>query len=183
DAFTSKVRGMAVWSGKQWIEEDIKEGAYIELVEHEGDMVAVQVRDGPSNTSATKLWLPHDEYYISDCFTVLADAENDLIAWEREVAKLPRTTALWLPGQTLASHFAVHGIARQLPVFCTDEPPAVGVFHNRPDGSPEPLGAFDYLELGGLVASYDRLALAPKPPSAAFHSNKPEVNEARALLD
>jgi len=183
NAFTLKVRSMAVWTVKQWIEEDIKEGAYIELVEHEGDMVAVQVRDGPSHTSATKVWLPHDEYYISDVFPLPADAEHDLIAWEQQVAELPKTTALWLPGQTLASHFAVHGIARQLPVFCTDDPPAVGVYHNRPDGAPEPLGAFDYLELGGLVAAYDRLALAPKPPAWPFHSNKPEVDEARALLD
>jgi len=38
---------MAVWSVKQGIEGEMKEGVYSDLGVQEGDMVAVEVRVGP----------------------------------------------------------------------------------------------------------------------------------------
>lgn len=52
--------------------------------------------------------------------------ETDLLAWEKQVQSAPPGTAIWCPGHTRLSHYAVHGIATGRPVFFGPQPPEVG---------------------------------------------------------
>lgn len=90
--------------------QDIKGGAFLEIVENNGIPTIVQVRDGPVITKATGNFIPHADYKVANVIYMKdADATN-LLAWEKLIQEAPKGSVLVLPNAGLSSHFAVHGI-------------------------------------------------------------------------
>lgn len=147
---------------RSMIERDITQGAFLELVEHEGDMVCVQIRNGPADTRAADYWVPSGGQYIAEVLT-LPNPNFDLLQWEKMVKDLGPYGAIWLPGHTLASHYAVHGVANNKAVFCTAEPPEVGSHWLPPLNQVPKLNPMHYWQIEGYVGGYDQVGLAPKP--------------------
>lgn len=161
-SFTETLRGID-YSGT--LLEDIPHGAYVELVEHGGDLVMVQIRNGPSVTSSAKLWVPTEEFQATHIL-MLPYPGYDLVKWEQMVLTQKQThpqTVLWLPGHAMGSHYAVHGIAAGMAVSTEDQQPDITKPLIRPNGAPAPL---DSLALDGIadsICAYERLALRETP--------------------
>lgn len=114
-------------------EQDM-EGAtpYVELVEHKGSVVPVQVRAGPPQqtshnyiprlTEVTRILKPN----------LFGNGTTALLQWEKEVGYAirdnggkPDGLVLWSQGMSLASHWAIHAIQAGITVI-TDEMPVIG---------------------------------------------------------
>lgn len=110
----------------------IKTCPYAEIVEHHATATLVQLRDGPSLPSAVNFvpsgmhgMIVNRVLTLQDLGSVSEDDANALLVWEGIVASFRAANedglVLYLPGKTLGSHFAVHGIASNLPVICEGE--------------------------------------------------------------
>lgn len=79
---------------------------------------AVQLRDGPA--------VPQQVDYI-EAQTVVSNvvmAGGDLLEWETLMKNQPAGTAVYHPGGSLASHYAVHAMLNHVPVMVSREPKA-----------------------------------------------------------
>ncbi len=98
----------------------IKEAPFYEVVGHSHHAELVQMRDGPAMPATAdfipgpvrvgRVMIPHD----------------DLLRWETEIKEASSDTVVWAHGSTLASHAAVHAIARGLAVVTSERKPVVG---------------------------------------------------------
>ena len=93
----------------------INDTAYIELVEDDGKMVAVQLRDGPPQPTS-KNYIP--KKVVAETVLSPTSYDDSLLAWEERL-KAYR----WQPGlvvhlrdMALSSHYAVHAITLGMPV-------------------------------------------------------------------
>lgn len=129
----------------------IKETPYTELVVEQTGLKRpqvhqVQLRDGPAQPT-TEHFIPRKET-VQRALTV-SSATQDLLAWESLVrlhAKDKPGVCLWLPGQGLASHYAVHGIANNVMVWTGADDPTGRTFDPAdytaiPQPTPEQLRA------------------------------------------
>lgn len=104
----------AVWNGMftTWGYADIKEVGYVELVESNGDVQAVQFRDGPQ-LPATRDFIPA-KVKVKE---VLWE-RPDLMEWETLIKSKQHTKGLVVQlkkGTALSAHAAVHAIALGIP--------------------------------------------------------------------
>jgi hypothetical protein len=99
------------------------EGApYIEFVNEE----VVQLRDGPPvvRSQVTDKWIPKAETVkrVVSSWDSYEDAPYDLIKWEKMVSELEEGDVVHLRGQTMLSHYAVHAVCAERPIFFQDAP-------------------------------------------------------------
>lgn len=80
----------------------------------------VQMRGGPVINAAERDFVPE-----KTTVTNVIIPNEDLLAWAKQVENLPKGTAVWGDGHTLASHAAVHCIVHKIP-FITSRKPEVG---------------------------------------------------------
>jgi len=93
---------------------------YYELVCTQRETFLVQVRGGPE--------LPTSKNFVPNQLIVnkVVKAEGDLLKWETIVRSLnPKTTVIDHTEGTLSSHYAVHAILNNIPIF-TENCPRVG---------------------------------------------------------
>jgi hypothetical protein len=98
----------------------INDAPFYEVVGHKNMAELVQMRDGPAMPATAdfipgpvrvgRVMIPHD----------------DLLRWETEIKEASSDTVIWAHGSTLASHAAVHAIARGLAVVTSERKPVVG---------------------------------------------------------
>lgn len=142
-------------SGMEDCGASVSESAYVELVEHMGDLFAVQYRDGPKPPAAAKNYVPHEKYVVTRVIKIDNVAALDMLAFEQKVKGAPAGTALVLPGAALSCHAAVHGIAHGFAVL-TDggETLAVGEILEPSSNAPKPLKKAAYRKMARMVRSY-----------------------------
>src|SRR3990167_2774263 len=98
----------------------IEQSPFIEIVyeKHWGARKArlVQLRDGPKLVDTAD--------YIPKTLTIkqVLLAEGNLLEWEKRIKDAPKGAAVYHPGGTLASHYAIHAVAAEIPVFTSREP-------------------------------------------------------------
>jgi len=108
----------------------ITEAPYVEMVYSGGSKkyvpFVVQLRNGPQ--------LPMTTDYIPVKTEVkrVVRAEGDLLEWEAKVKAMVSGDVIYHPDGSLASHYAVHGVSRQIPVMVSREP-KVGETLNPPE--------------------------------------------------
>lgn len=148
-----------VWSVSKDLVQD---NLYVEFVEHQGLIYAVQLRDGPEQPS-TRDFIPRrvkikKKLMLKDLY----DARS-LLEWEEKVQEYKKKygegLVIVLPDSSLASHYAVHGIANDIPVITSvtsfyDTSITEGTVLEPVDNAVKPLVKKDYQQLGSLVAKY-----------------------------
>jgi len=117
-----------LWSGQY--REDIKGGAFLEIVEDKGTPTIVQVRDGPVIAKATGNFIPEKDYRVTHVIYLPNYESSNLLEWERKIQEAPKGSVLVLADTGLSSHFAVHGIVHNLAVITG---PRDDVTHKVPD--------------------------------------------------
>lgn len=130
------------------------QGVYAELVEDNGAVCVVQMRLGPKQQGqAPKRYTVGLSNMIRH---ILRPESDDLIVWDKKLNdpnnKLRcAQTLIWLPGQTMASHFAVQGIANGYNVSVEKECPIEVLGVLRPDTSaPIDMDEADYKTLAKM---------------------------------
>lgn len=109
-----KVLPQPAWS------ELLREGEveYVEAVHDGVRWSVVQYRSGPP--------IPTNPDYIPEKMVVKEvyhlNSDMDLLEWEEVVKNLPRGTAVYHPGGSLASHYGVHCVASGVPYITSHEP-------------------------------------------------------------
>lgn len=110
----------------------IQTNAYVELVEHNGSVCPVQLRDGPVQDTM-KNFIPHDGFtfkYIADMYDDRLIQRNDLLYWEKYIAGLVEDygseVVVHLPNMPLSSHYAVHAIQAGMAVITDPKAPEMG---------------------------------------------------------
>lgn len=141
----------------------ISQSPYLELVEDNGSLVLVQLRDGPEQPT-TQDYIPRGEV-ITKVLTpnILTDIEwgdhPDLLEWETRIqAEVkanngPQGLCVSLPDASLAAHAAVHAIQLQVAVV-TSRPVAMGEDLVRVTDTVQPLTQADCLRLRDWLAHY-----------------------------
>lgn len=119
-------------------ETGIENEPYLELVAEDKPTrpFLVQLRDGPA-VKLTSRSIP--QTMTVECIDETHDV--DLMVWERHINKLAKqsyaeNTVIWLPGHTLASHYAVHAVINNLAVVCEDVAPEIGAVLEPDDDAP-----------------------------------------------
>ncbi len=127
---------------------DIPKFPYLEIVENEGTMRLVQVRDGPEQPEGVN----HVVRKMKVRRVVEAKASIDLLTWEGLVhlATKEKGTVIWAPGMSLASHFCVHGIESGVPVI-TDHEVKVGDVILPTKNRTSALGKHEYTKVAALI--------------------------------
>jgi len=98
-----------------WLDTGIQSSPYVELVEDRGEMIVVQLRDGPIP--------PKEGNYIPHTFHAwlpILDNGCSLLEWEQRTASnefKQDGTFYHSPGGSLASHYAVHCLLNGIPVI------------------------------------------------------------------
>ena len=128
------------------------DGVYCELVEDKGAVCVVQMRLGPKQPdSRIKRVLVSLACKITKIYEPTSD---DLIVWDQRLKAnkgSAANTLVWLPGQTMSSHFAVQGIANGYNVSVEEECPVKAGQVLRTDTSElAPLTDDDYEKLGHM---------------------------------
>jgi hypothetical protein len=103
--------------------------AYVEAVSDVFDNVTLtQLRDGPTP--------PEADEYVPQTVVVqrVIVGKGDLVEFEREVEQAGEGAVIWLPGGSLLSHYAVHGVAKGIAVVTRARAPAVGDVLTPPKG-------------------------------------------------
>lgn len=124
---------------------DIKNSLYVEFVENNDDIYAVQLRDGPEQPSTTN--------YIPKKITVkqiICPGMHDLLYWEKRMQTASPGTVVWINEGALSSHYAVHAILNKIPVI-VDHQPKIGDVLFPSKKTPE-LTKRDILKLRSRVA-------------------------------
>lgn len=158
---------------------DIKESPYIEFVEHWGEAVMVQLRDGPPPPAALQDYVPRPDYRVEH----VCDATpwfDDLIGWERHAATLPHRTAVLARGVALSSHVVVHCIIHGIAVITSDKPVAVGSVLQPESTTPVALTTTDHARIASLMCSLATWNYCTKnvehKPSRAFKLDWPGLS-------
>lgn len=117
--------GVGVWARKTTrASAGVTECPYVELVEDQGRVRIVQVRDGPAQAKAQGRYVPRAlvvEHTISP-----GDVSHDLLRWDKLVRGARcGTVAVLGAGLTRFSHFAVHCLTNRVPIVF-GEAPAIG---------------------------------------------------------
>jgi hypothetical protein len=91
---------------------------YIEIVEHQGEPRAVQLRGGPQ--------VPRSINYIPTRTTVeyviTIDPSWSLLEWEERCKSIQAGGVVYHPGGSLTTHFSVHCMLHKIPVIIDHEP-------------------------------------------------------------
>jgi len=99
-------------------EAGVMESPYLEILwpVEDGPRKLVQLRDGPP--------LPQQIDSIPRPVTVgeVILAEGDLLAWETRMKHIDRNAVVYHPNGSLASHYAIHAVLNEVPVFVSREP-------------------------------------------------------------
>jgi len=108
---------------------DVRESPYFEFVITRNALTsafseaeAVQLRDGPRVSATSSDFIPR-RIVVGRVLTISDPQELDLLAWEDVVRELsPDSDVVYFPGGSLASHAAVHCVARGIAVVTSHEP-------------------------------------------------------------
>lgn len=96
----------------------VTDNAYLELVEHAGQMQLVQLRDGPAQPRGlVKNYVPGPDYKVTAILKPTGDHRWDMLGWEKAVNASPPGTVILFQDGSLSSHIAVHGIAHGFAVL------------------------------------------------------------------
>ena len=131
----------------------ISDTTYVELVENNFRMTAVQLRDGPEPPT-TLDYIPRAEE-----IKVVLHQEGDLLEWEAFLKRLIRANGgpagLCFNNhlRSLSSHYAVHAIELGIPVICTRNP-MVGEKLEPPEAVVPPLDRGDLQRLRRKVLDW-----------------------------
>lgn len=132
------------------------EDPYVEAVFGMADSICyfTQLRSGARVNGVSENYIP-DVRVVQE----VVMAEGDLLEWEAKAETLKGNmgVAVWHPGGTLASHFSVHCIQRQIPILITKEPKVGETI--EPEGDVVPPPAVDAVMSGlasGLLVSMEK---------------------------
>lgn len=137
--------------------EDMRDAVpYIEMVEHEGEIVPVQVRAGPP--------LAASRHYIPKTMTVkkILDVNvntagtNALLAWESQINAYKGFEGVLVYGEylSLASHWAIHAIQNGIPVYTGVPRPKIGDTLEPETSVPTPMNEENLATLAGYLKKY-----------------------------
>ena len=139
---------------------------YIELVEHNQEVVPVQVRAGPPQ-EATKNYIPKN-FTVKKVLkpSLYSGDVKALLGWESKVAMAleanggPDGLVVWSYGLPLASHWAIHAIQAEIPVI-TDQQgqPQIGDRFEAASAAVAPLGPEDYALMVDFIKDAQSFAL------------------------
>lgn len=149
----------------------LKTAAYVEAVEHNGNVEIVQVRDGPAVEAGIRNWVPEAGFKVERIVSA-AGTESDLLAWEEMCQKFPRGTVVHLPGGSLSSHHAVHGIINKHAVWLDKDAPAIGATLEPESGQAKPLTQSDYNKMARFYRQVRRTVLNNGQSSIAHLGNQ-----------
>jgi len=146
---------------------DLKGSVYVEAVEDKGKVFLVQMRDGPKDVPVGGNYVPSAGYEVTNVIyhNHNVDPEPNLLKWEKTIMDAPVGTVIWLPGGSLTSHLAVHGLARKLAVVTVGPQPCVGDVLQPSDTQPKPLKKADFEAMAKYVK---RRISGAKKSRAAF---------------
>lgn len=157
--------------------KETDQGVYVELVEDKGNVCIVQLRLGPKQESASlKRFVPG---LSRDITTVFQPVSDDLIAWNKTLVAYQDSsleTLVWLPGQTMSSHFAVQAIALGYSVSVETKCPIEGAGTLRQEGTQvQPLKPMAYRRLAKMLEKEKKVRFWDGPRSimlsvATLHS-------------
>ncbi len=159
--------------------------AYVELVEHEGSVRVVQLRDGPELPIGVQDYVPTDTYRVRNVIEASPE-ETDLLAWEKLIHDAPVGSVIVMPKGSLSSHVAVHGVARGLAVITDPEwcdrikaefGPGGHPILVKPSGQAKELTRQDYKRLSHFVRKFSKMPYAP--PSWGLVGNKENASNAK----
>lgn len=144
------------WNYYTHLSLKIPDAAYLELVEHNGHTIVVQVRNGPA--------LPNTPDYIPRTEVVNKVFRPDgysLLTWERLLKDAvmrnggkPDGLAICSQGMALSSHYAVHGVELGIPVI-TSRGTKVGDQLGRVESTTPELTQADYDNLAALIRAWE----------------------------
>lgn len=155
---------------------NIKADPFVEFVEFNGQLEAVQLRDGTG--------VPLTDTCVPQTMTVkkiITANGEDLLEWEAKMKAeiaLPETDGVVIhhPGGGMASHYAVQAIERSkhLPVpfavWLKPEAPAIGSVIEQTSNAPAPLEEQHYKELAALIGfAVTNMVLDKEQRSDAIH--------------
>lgn len=112
---------------------------YMEVVEHEGTLMLVQLRDGPKPPPAVGDYIPHEMFVERTIYC----NEAGLLEWEGIIKGMIELNGgtdglvVMLPGGSLASHWAVHAIANKVAVVTSRTTLPIGTRIKPCKGAPE----------------------------------------------
>ncbi len=124
---------------------------YIELVEHNGAMRAVQLRTGPvQEAQAEADYIPR-KMEVKEVLK-LSDCGNNLIRWDKMIRTARAGTVVMMPGGTTRfSHYAVHCLLNHVPMVFGRRVD-VGETLTPSEASPlKPMNRYDYAYLAQLI--------------------------------
>lgn len=92
---------------------------YIEVVSDGTQPYYVQVRGGPPLAGGG-----NGTDYVPDSMAVkhVVQAEGDLMEWETAAKSFEPGTAVWHPGGSMLSHYAVHSVLNHIPILISRQP-------------------------------------------------------------
>lgn len=140
----------------------VQDNLYVEFVEHQGLVYAVQLRDGPEQP-ATRDYIPRRTVIKYKLMLKDLYDSRSLLEWEHKVKSFKKEYGdgliIVLPDSSLASHYAVHGIANDIPVITSVSDGyhpslVVGKVLEPTDNTVPPLTKKDYQQLGRDVAKF-----------------------------
>lgn len=130
---------------------------YIELVEHGGTIVPVQVRAGPP-LPVSKNFVPREtvvKQYLKP--SIHSQNTHALLQWEKQVKRAlaenggPEGLVVWYPNMSLSSHWAIHAIQHDIAVWAEKDPPTVGETLPLQSEVPTPLNTADLQRLSTYI--------------------------------
>lgn len=147
--------------------------AYVELVEHQGQIFAVQLRDGPEPPVTTE-YIPRQTKVKN---VIRTTGYPDLLSWEKTLNGVMKIsgnaggTVIHIPNGALSSHYAVHGIQLGIPVL-TRAHVSIGDTLDPPRVKTPSLTKRDLQYLAKLIKGYyrqDLVAVHKGPNGKYFH--------------
>lgn len=122
ECVTFPLTGCAVEGSALETMAGITEWPYVEAVFSTDRMYFTQLRNGPRVGGTQADRIPAN---VTVRHVITLDPLPDALEWETRCAGLPSDTAIYHPGGSQTSHYAVHAALRGLAVFTT-RPPQVG---------------------------------------------------------
>ena len=157
------------------LESGVTETPYLEFIEWNGTLEAVQLRNGPA--------VPTGNTYVPSDMTVervvKANGE-DLMEWEQAMKALaaehPTGVVIWHPQGAMSSHYAVQaieqskGLAAPFAVLIQDAEPVLGTLLTKTGNAVPALEKADHAELAKMIAfAVTNMRMESQDRSASIH--------------
>lgn len=149
---------------------------FVEFVEYNGKIEAVQLRNGKS-VPLTETCVPK----TMQVKRIITANGEDLMEWEQKMKALVAEEAndgvvIHHPGGAMSSHYAVQAMERSnsllfpFAVWLKPEPPEIGAEIQKTSNAPTPLSAGNYCELAQMLGfAITNMSLVDSEHDAAIH--------------